>query len=147
MVEVKTAGYGEREIRESVVVHTNDPRNPVMELLVSGMVEKFADIRPKQVRLTGKVGEPVTAVAEIVPRPDHPFKIKNIRAMKGRHIQFSLANKAASGSTIYELTITSTRQDAGSISDVIYLDTDSPIRPTLQVTVSGTIIEARKETP
>jgi len=129
------------------VVHTNDPRNSVMELMVSGMVEKFAEIRPERVRLSGRVGEPVTAVAEIVPRPDYPFKIKNIRAMNGRHIRFSLANKTAAGSTIYEITVTSTRPDQGRISDVIYVDTDSPIRPTLQVTVSGTIIDAKKETP
>jgi len=130
-----------------VVVHTNDPRNSVMELMVSGMVEKFAEIRPGSVRLSGRVGEPVTAVAEIVPRPDHPFKIKNIRAMNGRHIGFSLAEKTAAGSTIYEITVTSTRPDPGRISDVIYVDTDSPIRPSLQVTVSGTIIDAKKETP
>jgi len=130
-----------------VVVHTNDPRNSVMELTVSGMVEKFAEIRPERVRLSGRVGEPVTAVAEIVPRPDYPFKIKNIRAMNGHHIRFSLANKTAAGRTIYEITVTSTRPDRGGISDVIYVDTDSPIRPTLQVTVSGTIIDAKKETP
>ena len=46
-----------------------------------------------------------------------------------------------------EITVTSTRPDQGRISDVIYVDTDSPIRPTLQVTVSGTIIDAKKETP
>jgi hypothetical protein len=130
-----------------VVVHTNDSRNSVMELMVSGMVEKFAEIRPGSVRLSGRVGELVTAIAEIVPRPDYPFKIKNIRAMNGRHIRFSLANKTAAGSTIYEITVTSTRPDQGRISDVIYVDTDSPIRPTLQVTVSGTIIDAKKETP
>jgi hypothetical protein len=129
-----------------VVVHTNDPRNPVVELMVSGTVETFADIRPKHMQLSGRVGEPVTAVAEITPRPDRPFKIKNIRAMNGRHIRFSLADKMAAGKTIYEITITSTRLDAGSISDVIYVDTDSPIRPTLQVTVFGTIIAAKKET-
>jgi len=127
------------------VVHTNDPRNSVMELTVSGMVEKFAEIRPERVRLSGRVGEPVTAVAEIVPRPDYPFKIKNIRAMNGRHIRFSLANKTAAGSTIYEITVTSTRPDPGGISDVIYVETDSPIRPTLQVTVSGAIIDVKKE--
>ena len=130
-----------------MVVHTNDSRNSVMELMVSGMVEKFAEIRPGSVRLSGRVGELVTAIAEIVPRPDYPFKIKNIRAMNGRHIRFSLANKTAAGSTIYEITVTSTRPDQGRISDVIYVDTDSPIRPTLQVTVSGTIIDAKKETP
>jgi hypothetical protein len=130
-----------------VEIHTNDPRNAVIELMVSGTVEIFADIRPKHVRLTGKVGEPVSAVVEIVPRPDHPFKIKNVRAQNGRLIRFSLANKAAAGGTIYELTITSARQDAGRISDVVELDTDSRICPTLKVPVFGKIIDARKETP
>jgi hypothetical protein len=130
-----------------VVVHTNDPRKSVMELTVSGMVEKFAEIRPARVRLSGRVDELVTAVAEIVPRPDYPFNIKNIRAMNGRHIRFSLASKTAAGSTIYEITVTSTRPDPGGISDVIYMDTDSPIRPTLQVSVSGMIIGAKKEPP
>jgi len=130
-----------------VVVHTNDPRNAVIELMVSGKVETFADIRPKHLNLNGKAGEPVAAVVEIVPRADRPFKIKNIRAMKGRDIRFSLANKTTPGGTIYELTITSARQDAGRISDVVYLDTDSPIRPTLQVTVFGTIVEAKKDAP
>jgi len=116
-----------------------------MELMVSGRVEVFAEIRPKHLRLAGKTGEPVTAMAEIMPRPDYPFNIKNVRAMNGRHIRFGLAHKAATGGMIYELTVTSDRQDAGPISDVIYLDTDSPIRPTLQVPVFGTIIEAKKE--
>jgi hypothetical protein len=126
-----------------VVVHTNDPRNAVIELMVGGTVEIFADIQPKHLNLNGKVGEPVSAVVEIVPRPDHPFKIKNVRAMNGRHIQFSLSNKAQVGRSVYELTVTNSRQNPGRISDVIYLDTDSPIRPTLQVPVFGMIIEAK----
>ena len=130
-----------------MVVHTNDPRSPVVELMVSGTVELFADIQPKHVRLMGRLGEPVAAVVQIVPRPDRPFKIKNIRATKGHYIRFSLADTAGADGTRYELTITSARQDAGSISDVIVLDTDSPIRPTLQVTVFGMINEAKKDTP
>lgn len=65
--------------------------------------------------------------------------------MNGRFIRFTLENKTHANGTIYELTITSTRQQPGPISDVIYLETDSPIRPLLQVPVFGTIIEARKE--
>jgi hypothetical protein len=128
-----------------VVVRTNDPQNPVMELMVSGMVEVFAEIRPKYLRFTGTTGEPVTAVVEIMPRPDYPFKIKHVRAMNGRHIQVRMANKAQTGRPVYELTVTASLQARGRISDVIHIETDSPIRPTLQVPVYGTIIEARKE--
>jgi hypothetical protein len=115
--------------------------------MVSGTVEVFAEIRPKHVQFSGRAGELAGATVAIVPRTEHPFKIKNIRAMRGRDIRFSLANKTTPSGTMYELTITSTRQDAGRISDVIYIDTDSQIRPTLQVTVFGTITEAKKESP
>jgi hypothetical protein len=141
---VKTAGYGGREIRESVVVHTNDPRNPVMELMVSGKVKVFAEIRPKGLRLNGKTGEPVTNMVKIIPRPDHPFKITNVYAMNGQHIRLSLADKTQTGSPMYELTITGSRQKRGWISDVIHLETDSLIRPMLQVPVSLMIVEAKK---
>jgi len=67
--------------------------------------------------------------------------------MRRRSCNFSLANKTAAGISIYEITVSSTRPDPGGISDVVYLDTDSPIRPTLQVTVSGTIIGAKKDQP
>jgi hypothetical protein len=130
-----------------VVVHTNDPHTPVVELMVSGSVEPFADIQPKHVRLIGRLGEPADAVVQVVGRPDRPFKVKNVRATNGRHIRFSLADLSAGGHTFYEITITSARQDTGTISDVILLDTDSPIRPTLQVTVFGMINEAKKTAP
>lgn len=113
--------------------------------MVSGRVEIFAEIRPKHLRLTGKAGEPVTAVVEIIPRLDYPLKNKNVRAMNGQHIQLSMASKAPTGRTVYELTVIASRPAPGRISDVIYIETDSPIRPTLQIPVYGTIIEARKE--
>jgi hypothetical protein len=142
---VKTAGYGGREIRESVVVHTNDSRNPVMELLISGMVEVFAEIKPNNLNFKGKIGEPVTAVVEIVPRPDYPFTVKNVRAMNGQNIQLSMTNKAQTGRPVYELTVTASRQAPGRISDAIYIETDSPIRPKIQVPVSGMITQAKKD--
>jgi hypothetical protein len=53
---VKTAGYGGREIREAVVVHTNDPRNPVMELSDVIYIETDSPIRPKlQVPVFGMI--------------------------------------------------------------------------------------------
>jgi hypothetical protein len=67
--------------------------------------------------------------------------------MNGRDIRFSLANETRDGRAVYELTVTSTRQAPGTFSDAIHLDTDSPIRPTLQIPVYGTIIEAKREKP
>ncbi len=112
----------------------------MVELTLTGKVEKFADIQPERVRLTGKVGDPVSMTVRIVPRPEHPFKITNIRAMRGEHIRFGMIPMMTEGKTYYELTISSTRQEPGRIVDVINLETDSPIRPQIQVQVFGEVI-------
>ncbi|MCU0560711.1 MAG: hypothetical protein MUD16_11045 [Desulfobacterales bacterium] len=115
-----------------------------MELVVTGKVEPFADIQPERARLTGRVGDPVSVTVRIAPRPDHPFKIKNVRTMRGDAIRSEINSREADGKPYYELTISSTRQEPGRIVDVIYVETDSRVRPQLQVHVFGEIIPALK---
>jgi hypothetical protein len=143
-MEVKTSGYGGREISESVTVFTNDPGKPALELVVSGNVKTFAKIEPKNIRLFGKAGEPVSAVVEIVPGKDTPFKIKGVRVNNGQFIRTDLSDKKREGQSLYELKVTSTRTAPGAISDVVYLDTDSELRPVLQVPVMGRITETKQ---
>ncbi len=138
-VEFKTAGYAGRDIREAVVVHTNDPAAAVLELMLSGRVEAFADIQPKSVLLRAKAGETASAVARILPRPERPFAIRNLRAVKGRDIRFQLAQKSGPSGTVYELTIFSTRKEPGRIADMVVIETDHPARPALQVMVTGVV--------
>jgi len=138
-VEVKTAGYAGREIREAVVVHTNDPRAAVVELTVSGRVEAFADIRPKTVFLRAKAGETASAVALILPRPERPFAIKNLRAVRGRDIRFELAQKAGPSGPVYELRVFNTRKEPGRIADIVVIETDHPARTAIQVMVTGEV--------
>jgi hypothetical protein len=116
----------------------------VVELVLTGKVEKFAEIQPERVRLTGRMGDPVSVTVRIVPRDEHPFKIKNVRAMRGQYIQSSLAVREEGGKPYYELTVSSTRQEPGRIVDVVNLETDSRVRPQLQVHVFGEIIPARQ---
>lgn len=138
-VEVKTAGYAGREIRETVVVHTNDPQHPVFELMVTGRVEAFADIQPKTVSLRAKAGETVSAVARIIPRPERPFAIRNLRAVNGRDIRFELTQKVGPAGKLYEITIFNTRREPGRIADMVVIETDHPERPALQVMVTGLV--------
>jgi hypothetical protein len=90
------------------------------------------------------VGDPVSVTVRIVPRPEHLFKIKSIRAMRGEHIRFALKPLVDRGKTFYELTISSTRQEPGRIVDAVSLETDSPVRPQIQVQVFGEIIAAKQ---
>ncbi len=138
-VEFKTAGYAGRDIREAVVVHTNDPNAAVLELMLSGRVEAFADIQPKSVLLRAKAGETASAVARILPRSERPFAIRNLRAVKGRDIRFQMAQKSGPSGTVYELTIFSTRKEPGRIADMVVIETDHPARPALQVMVTGVV--------
>jgi hypothetical protein len=115
-----------------------------VELILTGRVEKFADIQPERVRLNGRVGDPVSVTVRIVPRPKHPFKITNIRAMRGEHIRFALKHLVDGGKTSYELTISSIRQEPGRIVDAVGLETDSTILPLIQVQVFGEIIAAKQ---
>ena len=111
---------------------------------MSGHVKTFAKIEPKTVRLLGKTGEPVSAVAEIAPGTDNPFKIKGVRVSNGQFIRASLSNKNKGGQLVYEVTVTSTKTGPGAISDVVYLDTDSPVRPVIQVPVIGRITDSKQ---
>lgn len=111
---------------------------------MTGKVEKFAEIQPERVRLTGRLGDPVNVTVRIIPRADHPFKIKSVRATRGQYIQSSLAVREEGGRPYYELTVSSTRPEPGRIVDVVNIETDSQVRPRLQVHVFGEIIPARQ---
>lgn len=111
----------------------------MVELLVSGKVEHFAEIRPRSLRLAGPAGRILTASAEIVPRPEQPFTIRSARTYTGRALQLDLTDKVREGRKIYELTVTSSALKSERFNDFIILETDSRVRPTLQVPVYGII--------
>ena len=46
-VEFNTNGYGGRKVRERVYSETNDSQRPRLSVSVTGIVEKFAKIRPE----------------------------------------------------------------------------------------------------
>lgn len=54
-VSFNTSNYGGRQKKEIVRVQTNDPQQPLINLVVTGKVVKFAEMCPKHVRLESKV--------------------------------------------------------------------------------------------
>jgi hypothetical protein len=121
------------------VIHTNDSAHAVVELLVSGKVELFAEIRPRSLRLAGPAGRTLSAAAEIVPRPDQPFTIRSARTYSGRNLQLNLSDKVQDGRKVYALTVTGSSMGPERFNDFIILETDSRIRPTLQIPVYGIV--------
>ena len=106
---------------------------------ISGMVEKFVDIEPKYIRLSGVAGQSINTTVRIIPVKKYSFKITEIKAMKGRDIQFSLREKTFPQGDGYELLVENRKIDQGRYHDVLSLKTDSDIQPVIKVSVHGTI--------
>jgi hypothetical protein len=118
-------------------VYSNDKNLPRQDLILSGPVEKFVTIRPQHANMRGFVGDPVKGTVTIIPEKKYPFKILNLRAKDGKNIKYQLEETKESDATVYRLNIENLKTDAGRYYDSIILETDSKIRPQLNVRVYG----------
>lgn len=138
-VKVNTDGYGGEKIRESVRIRTNDPNRPWIEVAVTGMVEKFAEIRPERVRLAGPAGSPLVAEVVIIPRKDLPFSIGEVKAKNGTFIKYELTERCTEGKNRCVIRVENTRSEKGFYADALYIRTDSKIRPMIPIYITGMI--------
>ena len=144
-VKVNTTSYAGRTLKKNIVVSTTDPQKPSVTLTISGMVEKFVDIKPKYVRLTGTAGQDISTLVSVIPVPKYNFKIIEVNAMKGRDIQFSLSEKNFSQDNGYEILVKNLKTDPGRYQDVLSLKTDSNIQPVIKVSIYGNISKPKTE--
>ena len=124
-------------MRKTAGVYTNDKARPRQNLVISGQVEKFVTIRPQHANMRGIVGDTIRGTVTIIPEKKYPFKITNLRAKDGKNIKYQLEETKISDTTAYKLNIENLKTDAGRYYDAIILETDSKIRPQLNVRVYG----------
>ena len=103
-------------------------------------MEKFVDLNPRYVRLTGRIGDKIAVPVTIVPTSKFPFKIKEVNAKTGTAIKYSLVERAREEGGGYELLVENIRKEKGRYTDVLTLSTDSEIQPRLLVRVYGNIM-------
>ena len=113
--------------------------------MISGDVERFVTIRPSNISLRGFVGEPIKSSVSIIPEKKYPFKIVGIRAKDGKYINFQLQEIKQSETIAYELKVENLKQDTGRYFDSIILETDSKIKPQLDVRVYGFLRPRKSE--
>jgi hypothetical protein len=87
--------------------------------------------------MRGFVGDPVKGTVTIIPEKKYPFKILNLSAKDGKYIKYQLEETKESDTTAYKLNIENLKTDAGRYYDSIIIETDSKIRPQLNVRVYG----------
>ena len=126
-------------MRKTAGVYTNDKTRPQQDLIISGQVEKFVTIRPQNANMRGIVGDPIKGSVTIIPEKKYPFKILNLRAKDGKYIKYQLEEIKESDTTAYTLNIENQKTDAGRYYDSIILETDSKVRPQINVRVYGYI--------
>lgn len=129
-------------MRKGAVVETNDPQLPTFELVITGTVEHFAEIKPTVVRLVGKAGQPLAKTVTIVPAAKYPFDITDVRTKRGKDITVSLENRGQEGRPAWAVTVENTRKTSGRYFDVIDLTTTFAQRPNLRISVYGNIAPA-----
>ena len=132
-------------MKKTAGVYTNDKNRSKMDLVISGAVEKFVTIRPKQISLRGYAGDSLKALVSIIPEKKYPFKILKVSAKDGRNIKFELEEAELSANGAYELKVENLKQDTGRFYDTIILETDSKIKPQLTVRVYGNLRPRKSE--
>jgi hypothetical protein len=95
--------------------------------------------------LRGFTGEPIQSTVTIIPEEKYPFKVLNVRARDGRDIRFKLEEENNAEGLRYALIVENQRTQKGRYFDVITLETDSRIRPRLDVRVYGDLMPRPEE--
>jgi len=132
-------------LKKSAGVYTNDKTRPRQDLIISGQVERFVTIRPEHANMNGYVGDPIKSTVTIIPETKYPFKIINSHAKDGKYIKYQLEETKGSDATAYRLNVENVKTDAGRYYDVIILETDSKIRPQINIRVYGYIRPRKAE--
>jgi hypothetical protein len=95
--------------------------------------------------LRGYTGEYPKKKVTITPLGKYPFKILKVHAKNGNDIRFQLNEEKSEKGLQYALTIENQRLEKGRYFDIITLETDSKIKPTLSVRVYGDIKSRTEE--
>jgi hypothetical protein len=140
-VQFDSKGYGGKTVQKTVTVETNDPKQPLITLNISGRILQFASITPPFARLTGTRGEKIEMNIVIKPQPPHFFKIRKIALKENKNITCTLLNASEEAPDEYVLHLENLKTDAGRYADAITISTDSDIRPQITIGVYGDIKE------
>lgn len=142
---VNTANRGGSTLRKHFTVKTNDPKQPTFNLTVKGTVQAYIPMRPSRINLRGRAGEKLQTTVHIERLKAYPFHVKNVKAKDGSHLRFNLKEgDSGNGKDGYRLIVTNTMQTAGSYRDLITIETDSKVKPTLRIPVFTRILAAAK---
>ncbi|MBN2420590.1 MAG: hypothetical protein JXL81_14460 [Deltaproteobacteria bacterium] len=138
-IRINTGGYGGRNLKKTAVLRTDDPEKPRIALNIEGMVENFATISPRYIRLQGISTKEVISRVNIIAEDKYPFSILESRAEDGKNIEVKVEPLHEKGKKGYLLTVKNVKKDGGTYNDTVILKTSSEIKPEIVIKVNGKI--------
>lgn len=119
---------------KSAEVMSNDPREPVVHLVVAGPVDKFVTINPRMLNLRGTAGDHLQGTLTVVPEEKYPFRLTGVQSREGR-VRADFSPSQQEGRPGYTIRVENIKSDAGSFSDTLVMKTDSSVQPELEARV------------
>ncbi len=95
--------------------------------------------------MRGLIGMVPVSSVKIIPEAKYPFKIEEVRALKGKDIRFELKPLKEQGQAGYELIVENLKKTKGRYSDAIILKTDSKVKPEIKIHVHGDILDKPRQ--
>ena len=128
---------------KTILVKTDDPGQRTLNLVVTGQVDRIAEIRPPSVYLNGKAGESLEAVVTITPSEKYAFTLLGLEKQNKSRIEATLVQPEKGGKT-WQIKIKCRSDKAEDLYDELVLKTDSPYAPTISIRVSAVFLDEKK---
>ena len=101
---------------------------------------------PKRIQLRGPVGERLQKTVHIERLKAYPYHVKNVKAKDGKNLRFELKESdSAKDADGYRLIVTNTMNTAGTYRDIITIETDSKVKPTIRIPIVARIYAPSKQ--
>lgn len=128
---------------KTILVKTDDPQRRTLNLVVTGQVDRIAEINPPSVYLNGKAGESLEAVVTVTPSEKYAFTLLGLEKRNKSRIEATLVQPEKGGRT-WQIRIKCRSDKAEDLYDELVLKTDSPYAPTISIRVSAVFLDEKK---
>ena len=128
---------------KTILVKTDDPGQRTLNLVVTGQVERIAEISPPSVYLNGKAGESLEAVVTVTPSEKYVFSVLGLEKRNKSSIEAILVQPEKGGKT-WRINLKCSSDKAEDLYDELVLKTDSPYAPRISIRVSAVFLDKKK---
>lgn len=111
-------------------------------MFVTGSIEKFADISPDILRMSGIAANQFERIIKITPKKKYPFKIVGVKTKNKNNIRCRVEEIKNKEGLEYRIIVNNINLKKGKYEDTIIIKTTSEIRPEIKISVLGRIRES-----